>query len=276
MIPGIPGGRFLLVAGAVLATMSATVAAGAELPSVAPEGGAPLVLVAGASGQTGRLVLEQAVKAGYRVRAMARDPLKAREEIGSSYEWVAGDVREPDSLTSVMSGVAYLVCAIGATERSGPNSAEFVDYGGVRNLVDAAVAAGVRHFVLVSSVGAGGGGGAFSWLLNTLLMPGILEWKARGEEHLRASGIAYTILRPGGLTNDDGGRDGIRFTQGDTLGGGTIPRADVSAVAVYALGHADAAGKTFELASDQKAAPEAWRAALAALTKDELRPATSR
>jgi uncharacterized protein YbjT (DUF2867 family) len=228
----------------------------------------PLVLVAGASGQTGRLVLERAAKAGFRVRGMARDPLKAKAEIPGRYEWVAGDVRDPASLGPAMESVTYVVCAVGATERSGPNSPEFVDYGGVKNLVEAAKAAGVRQFALVSSTGAGGGGGAFGWMLNTVLMPGILEWKGKGEQALRASGLAYTILRPGGLTNDRGGQQGIRFTQGDTLGAGTIPRADLAAVAVAALGNEAAIGKTFELAGDDRSPPDGWRNALAALKKD--------
>ena len=224
-------------------------------------------MVAGASGKSGRLVLEQAASAGFRVRGMARDPVKAKAEI-PGFEWVAADVRDPASVAAAMTGVTYVVSTVGATERTGPNSPEFVDYGGVKNLVDAAKAAGIRQFVLVSSTGAGGGGGASGWLLNTLLMPGILEWKGKGEKHLRDSGLAYTILRPGGLTNDAGGQQGIRFTQGDTLGGGTIPRADVAAVAVAALGNPAAIGKTFELASDDKTARDAWRKSLANLKID--------
>jgi uncharacterized protein YbjT (DUF2867 family) len=227
-----------------------------------------VLLVAGASGQTGRLVIERAAQAGYRVRAMARDPAKAQEANPGPYEWVAGDVRDPATLTAAMAGASYVICTIGATERSGPNSPEFVDYGGVRNLADAAIAAKVQHFVLVSSTGAGGGGGAFGWLLNTVLMPGILEWKGKGEQHLRASGLTYTILRPGGLTNEPGGTQGMRFTQGDTLGGGTIARADVARLAVFVLGNADAAGKTFEMASDPATAADAWQARLAGLRRD--------
>lgn len=246
---------------------SATVAAGEAVQSVAPAQ-EPLVLVAGASGKTGRLVLEQAANAGFRVRGMARDPAKAKAEIPGPFEWVAADVRDPASVAAAMTGVTYVVSAVGATERSGPNSPEFVDYGGVRNLVDAAKAVGIRQFALVSSTGAGGGGGASGWLLNTLLMPGILDWKGKGEKHLRDSGLAYSILRPGGLTNDAGGQQGIRFTQGDTLGGGTISRADVAAVVVAALGNAGAIGKTFELASDDKSARDAWRNSLANLKRD--------
>ncbi len=271
--PGMGRSKLLLVVGCVLAVFSAGLSASTGAPGL--EAGSPLLVVAGASGKTGRLVLEPATKAGYRVRALARDPAGAREEIGADYEWTAADVRDPASLQTAMRDVTYVVCAIGATERSGPNSAEFVDFGGVKNLVDAAKAAGVRHFVLVSSVGAGGGGGVFGWLLNTLLMPGVLDWKGKGEEYLRASGIPYTILRPGGLTNAPGGEVGIRLTRGGELGGGTIARADVAAVAVYALGRRDAAGKTLEMANDEATPPGAWRSVIAALEEDVSKQATS-
>lgn len=234
----------------------------------AARGSGPLLLVAGATGQTGRLVLERAERAGYRVRALAREPERARSEIGDSWEWVKGDVREPATLAPVMRGVTYVICAIGATERSGPNSPEFVDYGGVRNLTDAARTAGVHQFVLISSTGTGGGGGAFGWLLNTVLMPGILDWKAKGEQYLRTSGLDYTILRPGGLSQDPGERVGLRFTQGDTLGGGTIARADVAMLAVHALGNPAVFRTTFEIAGDESAAPGAWKGQLATLRRD--------
>jgi len=248
--------------------LALALSSGANAEGSAAPANSPLVVVAGASGKTGRLVLERAAKAGYRVRGMARDPAKARTEIPGDYEWISGDVRDPATLKVVLAGATYVVCAIGATERSGPNSPQFVDYGGVKNLSDAAKAAGVKQFVLISSTGAGGGGGATSWLLNTLLMPGILEWKGKGEQYLRASGLPYTIVRPGGLNNDPGGQQGIRFTQGDNLGGGTIPRGDVATVIVAALGNADAINKTFEMASDEKAALNGWRQALASLKKD--------
>lgn len=251
-----------------LATLLISLAPAFAVAAQTAAGASRTLLVAGASGQTGRLVLERASAADYSVRAMARDPVKAKAETPGPYAWIAGDVRDPATLAAALQGVTYVICTIGATERSGPNSPEFVDYGGVKNLVDAARAAQVRYFVLVSSTGTGGGGGAFGWLLNTLLMPGILEWKAKGEAHLRGSGLTYAVLRPGGLTNDPGGKVGVRLTQGDTLGGGTIPRADVANLAVYVLGRDDAAGKTFEMASDSAAAVDAWKKALGPLEKD--------
>lgn len=236
----------------------------------------PLVVVAGATGKTGRLTLGAAGAKGYRLRALARDPERARQEIGDSFEWVRADVRDADSLRLALQGATYVICAIGATERSGPNSPEFVDYGGVRNLTDAAREAGVRHLVLVSSVGVDGGGGVFSWILNTLIMPGILDWKAKGEDHLRSSGVPYTILRPGGLTDDEGGKIGIRIAPRGLLGGGTIARADVAAVAVHVLGRTDAVGRTLELSGDDKAPVLSWQQLLTSVPIDEPPGATSR
>lgn len=259
-----------LVAAAAGLSVALLVHAAEPTSSAVQASSPPLVLVAGATGQTGQHALAQALKAGYRVRGLSRDVERARQIVSGNYQWVAGDVRDPKTLGAALRGVSYVICTIGATERSGPNSPEFVDYGGVRNLADAAREAGVQQLVLVSSVGVGGGGGAFGWLLNTVLMPGILDWKAKGEQYLRGSGVPYTIVRPAGLTNDEGGATGLRFTQGDTLGGGTIPRADVAALTVTALGNADALGKTFEVASDAKAAPgaAAWRQAFASLKRD--------
>jgi uncharacterized protein YbjT (DUF2867 family) len=258
--------RLFLTAALLLIAISAF----SQAPDLVPADEPALVLVAGATGQTGRQILEQARKTGYRVRGMSRDVVRAQQTVSGNYDWVNADVRDPATLGPALAGVTYLICTIGATERSGPNSPEFVDYGGVRNLADAAKAAGVRQFVLVSSVGVAGGGGAFGWILNNIAMPGILDWKAKGEQHLRATGVPYTIVRPGGLTNDPGGQHGLRFTQGDTLGGGTIPRVDIAALTVTALGYEGALNKTFEVASDAKAPPgtAAWRRRLAELKRD--------
>ena len=143
--------------------------------------------------------------------------------------------------------------AIGGTERSGPNSPEFVDFGGVKNLTNAARAAGVRQIVLESSMGVGSGGGLLGMFLN-LLSGDALKWKAQGEAYLRSSGVPYTIIRPGGLTNDPAGQVGIVFQQGDQ-GSGRIGRGDVAAVMIAALDNPAALGKTFEVFSDPRPGP---------------------
>lgn len=237
-----------------------------ELPK--PKGSGPaLVLVAGATGRTGRLVLEQLRRdPRFAIRPMARDVAAARKNVGADYAWVAGDVTKPRTLVPAMDGVSLVVIAIGGTERSGPNSPEFVDYGGVRNLTDAARTAGVRQVVLESSMGAGSGGGLLGIVLN-LLSGDALKWKAKGEAHLRASGISYTIVRPGGLTDEPGGHVGMALQQGDE-GSGRIPRADVAAVMIAALDNPEALRKTFEVVSDGSAKRDAWRTGFSRLSRD--------
>jgi uncharacterized protein YbjT (DUF2867 family) len=237
-----------------------------ELPK--PRGSGPaLVLVVGATGRTGRLVLEQLRRdPRYAIRPMARDVAAARRNIGADYAWVAGDVTKPGTLVPAMAGVSLVLVTIGATERSGPNSPEFVDYGGVKNVTDAALGAGVRQLVLESSMGVGSGGGLLGVMLN-LLSGDALKWKARSESHLRASGLPYTIVRPGGLTDDPGGQTGIALQQGDE-GSGRIPRADVAAVMIAALDNPDALRKTFEIVSDENAKRDAWRTGFSALRRD--------
>jgi uncharacterized protein YbjT (DUF2867 family) len=86
--------------------------------------------------------------------------------------------------------------------------------------------------------------------LNAML-DNILRWKWKGEEAVRATGINYTIVRPGELTNEPGGRRGVRIMQGDPIDGeGTVSRSDVAAVLVNAIGRPELYGKTFEIAGD--------------------------
>jgi len=237
-----------------------------ELPK--PRGSGPaIVLVAGATGRTGRHVLEQLRRdPRFAIRPMARDVAAARRNVGADYAWVAGDVTRPETLGPALAGANLVIVTIGATERSGPNSPEFVDYGGVRNLTDAARAAGARQLVLESSMGVGSGGGFLGMVLN-LLSGDALVWKAKGEAHLRASGLPYTIVRPGGLTDDPGGQAGIALRQGDE-GSGRIPRADVAAVMIAALDNPDALRRTFEVISDDDAKRDAWRTGFSALRRD--------
>ncbi len=237
-----------------------------ELPKPAASGPV-VVVVAGATGRTGRLLLaELRRQPGFAIRPLARDVEQARAEIGNEYAWVAADITRPETLAPALRGATLVLSAIGATERSGPNSPEFVDYGGVRNLTDAAREAGVRHLVLASSMGVGSGGGMLGRFLN-LLSGDALKWKARGEEYLRRSGLSYTIVRPGGLTDDPGGGQGIELQQGDQ-GSGRIARADVAAIMVAALDNPAAMGKTFEVISSSREQPDAWRRAFAALEPD--------
>jgi uncharacterized protein YbjT (DUF2867 family) len=227
------------------------------------------VLVAGATGRTGRRVVAQLRERGHQVRAFVRDEQRARERLGEDLEFVVGDVREPDALASAFDGVDAVISAIGSSGRAKDpgNTPEAVDYMGVRNLVDGAAAAGVGRFVLVSSMGVTVAGHPLNQMFDD-----ILQWKYKGEQHLRASGLPYTIIRPAGLTEDAGGAVGVKLMAEDE-GEGFIPRADVATACIEALQHEAAANKTFSMLSDGDSPPGGdWAARFAAIPVDAAFP----
>jgi uncharacterized protein YbjT (DUF2867 family) len=223
-----------------------------------------VVLIAGATGGTGQEVVDRALLQGLHVRALVRDEAKARMLFGDRVQYVTGDVREPRSLKKAVKGVDEVICALGSSVQRDPeNSPERVDYAGVKALAEAAKAAGVSQFILVSSMGVTHP----EHQLNAML-DNILEWKLKGEEAVRATGINYTIVRPGALTNEPGGQRGIRIMQGDPREGeGSISRSDLADVLVSAIGRQDLFGKTFEIVGDNGSARIEW-----ASLYNELRP----
>lgn len=221
---------------------------GGEAPAeepAAPAESMPLVLVAGATGKTGSLVVAELQAQGYAVRAFVRSTAKAAERLGPDVEAVQGDLRDPDSIAAAMDGVGAVINAAGAGGNSDDenNTPERVDFEGARNLAEAAAAVGVEQYVLVSSRGATHDDHVLNRMFNNVLI-----WKRRGEEAVAASGVPYTIVRPGGLADDPGGNQAIIFEQGDTrLENIWINRADVARVCVAALANEDARNKVFEI-----------------------------
>jgi uncharacterized protein YbjT (DUF2867 family) len=131
----------------------------------------------------------------------------------------------------------------------------------VKNLAEAARAAGIRQFVLVSSRSVTQDDNP----LNTMFGD-VLKWKLKGEDALRASGVPYTVVRPGGLLNKPGRQQTVVFEQGDTVSTQTtIARADVADICVQALKHPEALNKTFEASSVAGPPATDWRARFAAL-----------
>jgi uncharacterized protein YbjT (DUF2867 family) len=241
-----------------LALMALVIAGCATSPAPVENG----VLVAGASGQTGRLVVEQLVAEGYTVRALVREPGKANGSFPAGVQLVAGDVKDPASLGPAVAGMSFVISAVGAKSGKGPDRPEMIDYEGVKNLVDAARAAKVRQFVLVSSR-------AVTQEDNPLnrMFGDVLKWKLKGEDALRASGIPYTVVRPGGLLNAPGRQKTVVFEQGDTVTSAqtTISRADVADICVQALKYPEARNRTFETHTIEGPPTTDWRALFAAL-----------
>ena len=221
-----------------------------------------IVVVLGGSGRTGLNTVKYLMDAGATVRAGTRDPKKAAETHGSEINWIQLDVKDKDSLASAMEGATYVISSIG-NNKDAPN----VDYGGVASAVDAAKAAGVRHFTLISSAGVTQPDHFLNRVFNNLLM-----WKFKGEQHLRASGLDYTIIRPYGLQDDLDARSkftSVLFLQGDNIPNGVVDRKDVAKVALASLKAEGASGKTFELTNYLAFAPDNWDVQFAMMPADD-------
>lgn len=234
----------------------------------APAAGAAVretVLVAGATGRTGREVVRQLREAGYRVKALVRDPAAAGGILGAAddgLEYFTGDVRERASTDAAVAGSDYVISALGSTRKEPGDGPEFVDYGGIRNLAQSAAGANVKQIVIVSSAGVT----QEDHPLNAMF-DNVLVWKGKGEQAVRDSGVPYTIVRPGGLVDRLGGENGVELQQGDR-GTGIIPRADVAAVCVAALKEPAAHNRTFEVYGTKGPPSTDWAALFGALKPD--------
>jgi len=201
------------------------------------------VVIAGGHGkiglQLGRLLAER----GDRVRGLIRKPEQADDLVEGGVEPVLCDLEADPDVTGAVEGAAAIVFAAGAGPGSGAERKWTLDYGGAAKLIEAAHAQGIRRYVIVSSIGAGSppaeGGDVFGEYLRA---------KAKADRELEASGLDYTIVRPGMLT-DDPPTGAVAI--GLEVGRGEIPRADVVDVLAAALPAQNAVAKTFEVVSGE-------------------------
>lgn len=208
--------------------------------------------VAGATGETGRRIVQELIAQNIPVIALVRDIEKARGILSPEAELVVGDVLQPESLTAALGDSTVLLVATGAKPSFDPTGPYKVDFEGTKNLVNAAKAKGIEHFVFVSSL-------CTSRLFHPLnLFWLILLWKKQAEEYIQKSGLTYTIVRPGGLKNEDN-PDPIVMQSADTLFEGSIPRQKVAQVAVEALFEADARNKIVEIVAKPEAASKSFQ-----------------
>lgn len=206
------------------------------------------VLVAGASGETGREIMNLLRTTDLRVRAMTRDPEKVGrlERLGAD-EVIVGNLLHRADADRAVRDVDTVLCAVGTKPGFDALTGEFVDGDGVINLVDAANEEGIERFVFESSLGVGNAKEGLPLSARLLIGP-ILRAKERSEGHLRESGVPYTILRPGGLTNGPPTGEVAVGEGGDSVTG-RIPRADVARLMVAAPFTPVAENRTFEVVS---------------------------
>jgi uncharacterized protein YbjT (DUF2867 family) len=196
------------------------------------------VVVLGGHGRIARQLLARLAARGDRARGIVRNAEHADDLRAIAAEPVLGDV-EHESITPLVAGADAVVMAAGAGAGSGPERKRTVDLGGALKLIEAAQANGVARYVMVSAMGAGDPESASE------AMRPYQQAKADADAALVASGLDFTIVRPGGLTDDPGTG---RVQAAESLGRrGSITRADTAAVLLAVLDTPSTIGRTFEV-----------------------------
>lgn len=217
------------------------------------------VFVAGATGKTGRQIVRQLSEQDVAVTALVRDLKKAQTILPETTKLVVGDVLQPSSFESVLVDCNFLICATGASPSLNPTGPYQIDYQGTKNLVNAAKQQGIEHFVLVSSLCVS----KFLHPLNLFWL--VLYWKKQAEKYIQSSGINYTIVRPGGLKDEDV-FDNIMMSSADTLFEGSISRRKVAQVCIEALSQPQAKSKIVEIIAKENSINKTWSQLFADIT----------
>ena len=144
-----------------------------------------MILIAGGTGTLGTQVVRLMAERGVETRILTRVPERARHLEGDLVEVVPGDVRDPRAVERAMSGVQTVVSAIHGFAGSGDYNPRTVDGQGNSNLIEAAREGGAEHFILVSVQGA-----------SPDHPMELFRMKYLAEQELKASGLAWTIIRP--------------------------------------------------------------------------------
>ena len=197
------------------------------------------VLIAGGSRGTGLAVAQLLSARGDAVTAFVRPTTDMKSILQHKVKLFRGDVLDPLAVRgAVASGNFRAVVSTVGGRRGEPRP----DYHGTRNLVDAAREAGIRRFILVTTIGCGDSRGAVGPRVLEFL-GAVLDEKTLGENYLMESGLDYTILRPGGMTSDPASGTGILTEDRNVMG--VINRADLARLIVECLDDPRTFGKVF-------------------------------
>ncbi|WP_181707916.1 NAD(P)-dependent oxidoreductase [Chthonobacter rhizosphaerae] len=200
---------------------------------------APKILVLGATGPTGRLIVADAVSRGWDVVAFVRSPEKARGMDGATL--AIGDARDEAAVRVALQGRDAVVSALGTP--ASPLREVTLLSTATRAIVNAMKAERVSRLVAITGIGAGDsvghGGFLFDRLIFPLLLRKVYADKNRQEEVIRHSGLDWTLVRPA-ILNDKPGRGAVRaLTDLSGFHGGTVSRADVARFVVDQVSEAD-------------------------------------
>jgi len=196
------------------------------------------ILVAGATGKTGRHLVEDLINQGHRPTALVRESSDT-SDLPEGVDLRQGDLT--DLQPGVCDGMDVVIFAAGSGGSTGAEMTDKVDRDGAQKLVDLAGRAGVKRFVMLSSVGADQTDPKGD-------LAHYLKAKHAADEHLKASGLTYAILRPVALT-DDGRSDDVILGD-DVDKSAKASRADVA----HVLSQAATTGRFDGMALDMQSA----------------------
>ncbi|WP_407157906.1 NAD(P)-dependent oxidoreductase [Bradyrhizobium sp. STM 3557] len=188
----------------------------------------PKILVLGATGGTGRLIVSEALARGYDVTALVRSPEKGSDLKGAKL--IVGDARDEQTLREAVKGRDAVVSSLGSS--ASPFREVTLLSTATRALVSAMKAEQVSRLVCITGIGAGDsaghGGFVFDKLIFPLLLRNVYADKNRQEAIIGDSGLDWVVVRPSVLNDKPGGHTTRALTDLADFHGGTISRADVA------------------------------------------------
>jgi uncharacterized protein YbjT (DUF2867 family) len=206
------------------------------------------VLVVGGHGKVAIRLLRLLAARADTARGMIRKPEQAADLEAFGAEPVLCDIEGADDISEHVAGSDAVVFAAGAGPGSGPDRKRTVDLGGALKLIDACRKTGVSRYLMVSAMGVDRPG-----FYGPEMKP-YADAKREADEALVASGLDYTIVRPGGLTDEPGSG---RIEVGTGLDRGEVSREDVAATLVAVLDEPRTTELAFELRNGDEEIPAA-------------------
>ena len=207
------------------------------------------VVIVGGHGKIAMRLAKMLAERGDSPRGIIRKTEQADELEKIGAEPIVLDIENVDDIDDAFAGADAVVFAAGAGPGSGPARKLTVDYGGAVKSVEAAIAKEIRRFVIVSAIGANH---PESWSDE---MKPYYEAKADADKFVAESGLDYTIVRPGGLTDDPG--TGKVDVAEDVGRSGQVTRDDVALVLAEVLVADNTIGKAFDLLGGETPVAEA-------------------
>lgn len=161
------------------------------------------VVIFGASGGTGRLLVEQALAQNYTVTAFVRNPTKL-DLNQPNLNMVQGDVLNSSAVKAALAGQEAVMIALGAPEFP---KATTIRADGTKNIIGAMQQTGVRRLICLSTFGAAETRKAlpflYRYIVGPLILSGVFADSERQEAHIKQSGLDWTIVRPVKLTDGE-------------------------------------------------------------------------